>query len=224
MAKSKVDIEPGSFDSIGSISFKAEKPALLMSGCDSASEMIGQIMIGVQVFGFTKGQFSFSDVLEHVLNEIGPAELMLSTWTASQQGLERAFDFLKNSKITGVKFLIDRGFKQFKGKPYDYLMETFGQDCIRTSRIHAKFAVLRNYKYNVVIRTSMNLNKNLRLENFEITENLEFAEFFQNFFDEAFSKIRVEENFQLSSSQKLDTIFSDNQVSNASAKKKRYKF
>jgi len=57
-----------------------------------------------------------------------------------------------------------------------------------------------------VIRTSANLNRNTRLENFEIDESEEFADFFQKFFDEAFSKISVDDNHTLKSSQKLEMV------------------
>ena len=85
------------------------------------------------------------------------------------------------------------------------LLDKFG-DCIRTTRIHAKFFVIRNEKWNIVVRTSANLNKNLRLENFEIDENKDFADFFQKFFDEAFKQIAVNENHRLPSSRKLQHV------------------
>ena len=66
--------------------------------------------------------------------------------------------------------------------------------------------MIRNEKWDIVVRTSANLNRNLRLENFEIDENKDFADFFQKFFDEAFSQIAVNENHQLKSSQKLKDV------------------
>lgn len=85
------------------------------------------------------------------------------------------------------------------------MLDRFG-DCIRTTRIHAKFVVIRNEQWNIVIRTSANLNKNVRLENFEIDDDKDFADFFQKFFDEAFKKIALNENHRLKSSQKLKNI------------------
>lgn len=205
--KSKVDIEPGDFTINPVFKRTPKKKVLKIDRQSQPEEMIGKLLPGCEIFGFTMGRFSLSDLIEFILDEIGQADLYLSTWTASQEGLEKAFEFLRNKKIRSIKFMVDRGFKQFKGKPYKYLMEKFGNDCIRTTRIHAKFAIIRNENWNIVIRTSMNLNKNLRLENFEITDCKEFADFFQSFIDEAFKVIKPNENFKLESSQKLDNIF-----------------
>ena len=209
MAKSKVDIEPGNFGKQLTIGVKAKPPVKICSTLETAEKMIGKIEKDMNLYGFTGGQFGFSDIIEAVLNQTGPAHLCLSIWTASSAGIEKAFGFLSSKRIRSLKFLIDRGFKQFKGKAYDDLIKNHGLDCIRTSRIHAKFATIRNEKWNLAIPTSMNLNKNIRLENFQIVENLEFCEFLQQFIDQAFSKIRIDENFELSSSQKLNQVIAE---------------
>jgi len=206
MTKSTVDIEPGAFNTFTKHVLKSKKKILKADPLESVERLIGPVEKGMNIFFFNSGQFSLSDVIEHVLKSIGPADLYLSTWTASQDGLEKAFMFLQNKMIKSVKFMVDRGFKQFKGKPYKYLFDNFGPDCIRTTRIHAKFVVLQNDDFNIVIRTSANLNRNRRLENFELTDDLEFAEFFKQFFDEAWSQIRVTDNFELASSQKLEPV------------------
>jgi len=60
--------------------------------------------------------------------------------------------------------------------------------------------VIRNEKWDIVVRTSMNLNENPRLENIEISENRKFAEFFQTVADEIFKEVGVGEK----KSQMLD--------------------
>ena len=57
-----------------------------------------------------------------------------------------------------------------------------------------------------MIETSANLNKNVRLESFRITENKEFCDFFRNMFYEFFNEISPSENKLLSSAQKLGNI------------------
>ena len=220
MAKSKVDIEPGGFGDQLTIGVKAKKPVMITSTLHTAEKMVGKIEKGMNLYGFTGGQFGFSDIIETVLDQTGPAELCLSIWTASSSGIEKAFGFLQSERIRSLRFLIDRGFKQFKGKAYDQLILKHGLDCIRTSRIHAKFAIIRNEKWNLAIPTSMNLNKNIRLENFQIVENREFCDFFQQFIDKAFSEIRVDENFELSSSQKLNQVVGEKSNPNQPKKKK----
>ena len=49
---------------------------------------------------------------------------------------------------------------------------------------------IRNRDWDIVVRTSMNLNENPRLENIEISESKEFADFFCHIADEIFSEIK----------------------------------
>lgn len=207
MAKSKVDIEPK--DMVGmQLTFdqkSGKQRKNYMGSLINVDEIVGKIEPDMRRFGFTAGQFSFSDLIEYILYQTGPADLYISTWAASKDGLKKAFEFLNNGMLRNVRFMIDTGAKQYRDNQFGDLLDKFG-DCIRTTRIHAKFAVIRNEKWNIVIRTSANLNRNLRLENFEIDDDKEFADFFQKFFDEAFKQIAVNENHQLESSQKLKSV------------------
>lgn len=184
---------------------KPGKKNMIMGSDIEIEDLVGKIEPNMRRFGFTAGQFSFSDLIEYILNRTGPAMLYISTWAASNDGIKKVFDFLDNEMLTDVRFMIDTGAKKYRDDQFGKLLNKFG-DCVRTTRIHAKFAVIRNDDWDIVIRTSANLNKNLRLENFEIDEDKEFADFFQKFFDEAFKKISVSENHRLESSQKLKSV------------------
>ncbi len=207
MAKSKVDIEPLDFAN-QQLTFDDKtgtSTKMSMSSSLGVEEICGSIEKGMRRFGFTAGQFSFSDLIEYILNQTGPADLFISTWAASSAGLKKAFEFLDNGMLRNIRFMIDAGAKQYRDNQFGELLDKFG-DCIRTTRIHAKFAVIKNDEWNIVIRTSANLNRNLRLENFEIDENKDFTNFFVKFFDEAFKQIAVNENHRVQSSRKLKNI------------------
>lgn len=209
MTKSKVDLEPKDFAK-QQLTFNdtgKTKTKMMMSSEMDVKDIVGKIEKGMRRFGFTAGQFSMSDLIEYILNQTGPADLYISTWAASSAGLKKTFEFLNNGMLRNLKFMIDAGAKQYRDNQFGDLLDKFG-DCIRTTRIHAKFFVIRNENWDIVVRTSANLNRNLRLENFEIDENKDFADFFQKFFDEAFKQIAVNENHQLRSSQKLKNVLS----------------
>jgi hypothetical protein len=137
----------------------------------TAGEMIGRIEPGCEIFGLTAGQFSFVDILEHVLNEIGPAHCIVSTWTASYANIEKAMRFCSDSRLISCRWLVDRSFKTRKPELCKHLVDVFGKDAIRTASSHAKFMLLWSEKWNIVIRTSMNLNENPRIEDFEISDD-----------------------------------------------------
>ena len=171
----------------------------------SAQTVIGDITKGMRRFGLTAGQFSLNDLIEHILNQTGPADLYMTTWAASKEGIKRAFQFLHNSKVRKIRFMIDVGAKKVRDESFSDLLDSYG-DSIRTTKIHAKFVIIRNEKWDIVIRTSANLNRNQRVENFEIDDDKEFADFLQSFFDEAFKIIVPEDNYNVKSSRKLEHV------------------
>lgn len=156
-----------------------------------AAEYIGNIKKETEIFGITKGQFSITDIIEHVLNQTGPAHVMISTWTAASADIGKQKEFLNNGKIQSLLFLVDRGFKNRQPEYCEEILKLFGESAIRFLRLHAKFIVIQNDDWNIVVRTSMNLNQNKRMENFEITEDKEFCEYFKKFFEVCFDSIPV---------------------------------
>ena len=159
----------------------------------SAKDAIGIIEKNRDIFLLTFGQFSVLDVLLVVLRQTGPADVVISSWTAADSHLERIKQLLDGGEITNFKIILDRSFKSRQPK-YDYHMHNaFGSECIRYLRSHTKFILLRNEEFDIVIHTSANLNDNARLENLEICENKKFAEFMQSVVDDVFSEVRVGE-------------------------------
>lgn len=159
-----------------------------------AREAIGPIRPGQDVFILTFGQFSLIDVLVHVLDEIGPASVDISTWTAAHADVQRAADLMTAAAITKLRFVVDRSFETRQPEYCAHMRLLFGDDCIRATRTHCKFIVVRNERANVVIRTSMNLNENPRLENVEVSESLPFAEWFTGIVDGIFHDIEPKVN------------------------------
>lgn len=157
-------------------------------------------------FGFNNGCFSFGDVIEYCLQTTGPAHALISSWVASWAATTKVCDFLDTGRFLSCRFLLDRMFSTTRKKVYDFIVNKYGTESIRTSRIHTKFCVLYNDQWFVVIETSANLNKNLRLETFRITENERFARFFINLFEDLFAVIDGKDNETLASAQKLELI------------------
>lgn len=51
----------------------------------NAIQTIGDISKGMEMFGFTKGQFSMIEVLEHIIDQTGPADVSIITWSAADE-------------------------------------------------------------------------------------------------------------------------------------------
>ena len=160
----------------------------------AAKEAIGVIDHNSDTYILTFGQFSLIDALCVILDQTGPADVTISTWTAAGAHLERASDLIESADIKSLRLVIDRSFESRQSGYCAHMRRLFGQDCIRAIRSHSKFMLIRSKTHDVVVRTSMNLNENPRLENIEISEDLVLADFFQNVTDEIFAEVPDSKN------------------------------
>ena len=156
----------------------------------SASEAIGTLEKNMDIFVLTYGQFSLMDGLLAVLDQTGPAHVNISTWTAAHADISRSSELLESAEILSFKMIVDRSFKTRQPKYYEHMVNLFGQESIREINTHAKFITVRNNKWDIVIRTSMNLNGNPRLENMEVSDNTAFANFFETIVNDVFKEVK----------------------------------
>lgn len=158
----------------------------------SAAVAIGEIKHGEDVFILTYGQFSLIDVLIHILQQTGEADVVISTWTAANAHLDEMAEMMDDKNIRSLKMIVDRSFKTRQPKYFANMVELFGEECFVETTTHAKFMLIGNKDWNIVVRTSMNLNTNKRLENIEISDDKCFYNFLlkasQDMFYEGSSK------------------------------------
>ena len=172
------------------------KSRQVVSAVGPAAAVIGHIEKGVEITGITNGQFSLIDILEHVLAEIGPADVLISTWTMGIYDAERCEAFCKNGAIKGIRWLVDPSMFGRRPELSGKLLKAFGPDAFRAVNNHAKFATLMSDRYAVAIRSSMNLNPNNRMENFDITEGPQLALFFNALADDIFKRFSPDSRTQ----------------------------
>lgn len=161
----------------------------------NVAEAVGEIEHGCEIYGLTKGSWSLIDLIEHVLSYTGPAAVTLSTWTAANADIGFALRLLANGALTSLRFVVDFSFPSRQPAYCAALREAFGDDAIRITKNHAKFVLIRNAEWNIVLRTSMNLNENRRLESWECSDCLQLAGWLQEIVDELFSAQSPTETF-----------------------------
>lgn len=137
-----------------------------------------------ELYILTFGQFSLLDAIQAILEKTGPADVTISTWTAATADLSRAEEFLSNQTIRSLRFLVDRSFLTRQPGYARQLTKAFGGDAIRTTRTHAKFAIITNDQWAVTVRTSMNMNENPRLEHLEVGHDPALARFLTGIVDD----------------------------------------
>ncbi|ADV47065.1 hypothetical protein Nitsa_1820 [Nitratifractor salsuginis DSM 16511] len=168
---------------------KKSKREIRMERTASASVAIGEIEHGQDVFILTYGQFSLIDALIAILRQTGPADVIMSTWTAAAAHLDKTAAMMEDKNIRSLKMIVDRSFRTRQPKYFARMIELFGEECFREITTHAKFLVVKNDEWNIVVRTSMNLNENPRLENLEISDDKNFADFFIKIADSIFKEV-----------------------------------
>lgn len=138
---------------------------------ESAEQAIKNLTQEVEIYGFTKGQFSLLDLLKAVLKKTGPAAMDLSTWTANRKETMELAEMKKRGELTSVRWLVDMTFVRRDPEATAAMRAEFGEDAIRVAHCHSKFALFYNEQWQLSLRTSMNLNMNPRTEDFMIAND-----------------------------------------------------
>lgn len=184
---------------------KTRQVSRLVRG-ENAEKAVEGLEHGIEIFGFTMGQFSLIDLIIAVLRQTGPAHVTISTWTAAKAEVETAYRLLRESRVLSCQWLVDYSFPIRQPSYCERLRERFGDDCIRLGRTHAKFVLIKNDDWNVAIRTSMNLNTNPRFEQFELSDDPAMCGFLQEVVDDVFGAQEAGEGFEQKHGQIMDQL------------------
>lgn len=158
----------------------------------SARQAMGHWEAGMDYEINTNGEFSLLDVILVLLERTGPADVAISTWSAGLYDVEVANRFLNTGLIRSIRFILDVSFKNNGGsKGYStLLMDMFGEECIRTTRTHAKFVTITNDDFKLTISSTANLNENKRLEIFYFSDDPERAEWYLDIVENVFHDVK----------------------------------
>lgn len=161
-----------------------KKRYFVASRLEGAAETIGSLDIGDEVCGLTCGQFSMVDILEHMTNEAdGPCDVFVSTWTAGIYDVERSAQLKDRGGIRSIRWMMDRAMFSKSPQYAGPMIDAFGIDAFRDTNVHAKVTLVASDKKRMVCRASMNINKNLKTEQFDISVCDEMYAFFLNWAD-----------------------------------------
>lgn len=141
------------------------------------------------VIGLTFGQFSLLDLLQAALDVTGPADVTVSMWSAGLYDVDAAKNFMEDGRIRSIRFVMDNGREKSGQAGVVNIADLFGVESIRTTRTHAKFVLVLNDEWHVLITSSMNLNKNIRFEQFTLTDDEDVAKVFDDYVSELFKEV-----------------------------------
>jgi hypothetical protein len=142
----------------------------------------------MEVYVLTFGQFSLVDALVHLVEQTGPADVDISVWTAAHADLTRAVSLIEQSHVRRMRWVVDRSLESRERAFTARMRSVFGDGSIRVTSTHCKFLAIRNERWNLAVRTSMNLNENVRLENIEVSDDAGLCGFLVNVVDGIFAE------------------------------------
>ena len=165
----------------------------------NARRAIGFIYPAMEMYGILAGQFHFINILEHIVGQIKePLSLAVASWTIAKFEASRLAMIGRLDHVDQLRIIVDTSMLNLVPKSFSVLRNLIDDDSIRFLRCHCKFAVISSETWNIAIRTSMNLNQNKRLENFEISDCDILASYMRQIVDDIFkvsfdldSKVRI---------------------------------
>jgi hypothetical protein len=136
----------------------------------TAADCIGTLRPGASLFAITRGQFSMIDAILACLDQAGPSEVSLWTWTVAEYEIQCMDRLRRDGRISAGTLIIDAGARVKNAALIRQWQHTFGRDSVRYVVNHAKIATIQSARFKLLLRGSMNLNFNPRFEQFDLTE------------------------------------------------------
>ena len=128
----------------------------------TVKEVFGKLEMGKTIHYSSICEFSMHDLLFHILEQTGPAEVCFSTWSVSENAVRMIIDGMQSGKITKLKCLLD--WRVRVRTPNSYEMLKYNIADIRLTGCHAKVTVIENEKWKIAIVTRSTYINNPRIE------------------------------------------------------------
>lgn len=186
-----IGLGKGTMTAIGAKSIKTrwrKRTVIFATQTKTASQAIGSIHRGMDIYGVTFGQFSFIHIIEDVIRQIDePVSLDVASWTIAKFEAAKLLYYIENEYVERLRVMLDSSISSLNPSALKCLANLQKAGRLRLLRCHCKFAVISSETWNISIHTSMNLNQNKRLENFEISDCEVLATFMRNIVSEIFA-------------------------------------
>jgi phage terminase Nu1 subunit (DNA packaging protein) len=152
------------------------KRVLRLAPEQGAPTAIGRLTPGCEIWGLTKGQFSLPEILAAVLDQTGPAHVTTAAFTVAEDAIVKTRAIRDAGLLLSFRIILDRSIQSREREYTAMLLETFGAEAVRTTRNHAKWLVVRNAIWSIVVSTSMNFGASPRLEQFCLSDDPQIAD------------------------------------------------
>jgi len=139
------------------------------------NDVIGVLEKDAVIQFVSKGDWSTHDLIFHILNQIGPSELTVATWSVTSPVVAQISNMIEVGMITKMDGLFDWRMKTRCPEAEQFMR--FNCADIRLINCHAKVTVIQNKEWSVTIVGSANFTNNPRIEAGVIFTDKKTAEF-----------------------------------------------
>ena len=149
---------------------------------EKVHDVIGNIKMGETIHYASIGEWSMHNLLFHLLNKTGPANVFISTWSVSEDAVRQIIDKIKTGFILNIKAVFDWRVKL--RRPEAFELAKFNIADIRLTTCHAKVTIIQNENWDIVVVGSANYTNNPRIEAGVISCDKTAAEFHKSWMTE----------------------------------------
>lgn len=129
---------------------------------ESMRTFIGNLRQGQIIKYWTNGAWSMHELLEYILQQTGPANVFISTWTITENPARVLHNLVQSGLITNLKCLLDHRIKTRAPHALQLLAGTAHD--MAFAKCHAKVTTIENDQWGISIVASANYSRNPRLE------------------------------------------------------------
>jgi hypothetical protein len=138
-------------------------------------DVIGDIRMGDNIHFVSAGEWSSHELLFHLLNQTGPADVYIATWSFTETAARMILDQIEKKRIKNIYIIMDWRVKVRTPQVLDML--NFNISTIRLTQCHAKATAILNKRWGVAVVGSANYTNNPRIESGVISCNRDLAKF-----------------------------------------------
>lgn len=167
----------------------AQKKTMRRCYCGRADDAIAEgFGRGCELFLLNKCQWSMIDLLVALVGRIGDCRLSLCAWTGSSPEFGEVKYLVDAGSITSHRWVVYYPCSGINESRVKACVDAFGRENVIVAPMHAKMFTLRNDDFDIAVRSSANLNKNNRFEQFDVSDDAELCDYIDGFVDEMFDE------------------------------------
>lgn len=156
---------------------KAARQRTQLMKAHASLKMI-DIQQGETIHYATMGDWSTHNLIGHLLETTGTAEIWACTWSMTEDSIRSLLKLKNEGHIKKLHILCDWRVKIRCPEAMIMARQNFAE--LKVATCHAKVCVIQNANWQISIVGSANFTNNPRIEAGVITENQEIAQFHKN--------------------------------------------